>query len=42
MSKQLFKPKSSIDVTVLKKGEREGIEIDKGAVLTIPYLEAHQ
>lgn len=42
MSKRIFKEKSSLDQEILRRGQREGIEIDKGAVLTIPYLEAHE
>ena len=42
MSKRIFKEKSSLDQEILRRGQREGIEIDKGAVLTTPYLEAHE
>ena len=42
MSKKIFKEKIKLDESLLKRGEREGIEIDKGAVLTVPYLEAHE
>lgn len=42
MSKKIFKERLKIDGEILKRGEREGIEIEKGAVLTTPYLEAHE
>ena len=42
MFKKIFKERVGIDQSILKRGEREGIEIDKGAVLTTPYLEAHE
>ena len=42
MAKKIFKERLHIDESILKRGEREGIEIDKGAVLTAPYLEAHE
>ena len=42
MSKRLFKEKIKLDESLLQRGEREGIEIDKGAVLTVPYLEEHE
>ena len=42
MSKKIFKEKTQLDESILRKGSREGIEIDKGAVLTAPYLEAHE
>lgn len=42
MSKKIFKQRVKLDSSILKRGEREGIEIDKGAVLTTPYLEAHE
>jgi len=42
MSKKIFKERVKLDSSILKRGEREGIEIDKGAVLTTPYLEAHE
>ena len=42
MKKKIFKDKVQLDQSILKRGSREGIEIDKGAVLTAPYLEAHE
>lgn len=42
MSKKIFKEKIKLDESLLQRGQREGIEIDKGAVLTTPYLEAHE
>ena len=42
MSKKIFKEKVKLDESLLQRGQREGIEIDKGAVLTTPYLEAHE
>ena len=42
MGKRIFKERPLIDQSILRRGEREGIEIDKGAVLTAPYLEAHE
>ncbi len=42
MSKKIFKEKVKLDESLLQRGQREGIEIDKGAVLTTPYLEAYE
>lgn len=42
MSKKIFKESQRLDKQILQRGEREGIEIEKGAVLTTPYLEAHE
>jgi len=42
MFKRIFKEKIKLDASIFYRGEREGIEIDKGAVLTTPYLEAHE
>ena len=42
MSKKIFKERAQLDEALLQRGQREGIEIEKGAVLTAPYLEAHE
>ena len=42
MSKKLFKERNRTDASLIQRGQREGIEIDKGAILTIPFLEKNE
>ena len=42
MSKRIFKERNKLDESLLQRGQREGIEIEKGAVLTVPYLEKNE
>ena len=39
MSKELLSTHITLDPNVIQRGEREGIELDKGVILTPPYLE---
>ena len=38
MSKKIFKERNIFDKEIMQRGEREGIEIEKGAILTPAYL----
>ena len=38
MSKKIFKERSIFDKEIMQRGEREGIELEKGAILTETYL----
>lgn len=42
MSKKLFKERSLFDKEIMQRGEREGIELEKGAILTEAYLSEHE
>lgn len=38
----ILEKRKNLESNILKRGEREGIEIEKGAILTEPYMEANQ
>lgn len=42
MSKKIFKERNIFDKEIMQRGEREGIEIEKGAILTPAYLIEHE
>ena len=42
MSKKIFKERNIFDKEIIQRGEREGIEIEKGAILTPAYLIEHE
>lgn len=42
MSNSIFRSKKSLHQELLQRGMREGIEIEKGAILTEQYLEEHE
>ena len=42
MSKSIFRSKKSLDAELIQRGEREGIEIEKGGILTEQYLIEHE
>ena len=42
MSKKIFKERNIFDKEIMQRGEREGIEIAKGAILTPAYLIEHE
>lgn len=42
MNKKIFKERNIFDKEIMQRGEREGIEIEKGAILTPAYLIEHE
>ena len=42
MSKKIFKEHNLFDREIMQRGEREGIELEKGAILTEAYLSEHE
>ena len=42
MDKKIFKEHTTFDKEVMQRGEREGIELEKGAILTETYLSEHE
>ena len=42
MNKKIFKERNIFDKEIIQRGEREGIEIEKGAILTPAYLIEHE
>lgn len=42
MSKSIFRTRKSLNEELLQRGMREGIEIEKGAILTEQYLIEHE
>ena len=42
MSKSIFRSKKTLDAELIQRGEREGIEIEKGGILTEQYLIEHE
>ena len=42
MSKKIFKERNIFDKEIMQRGEREGIEIEKDAILTPAYLIEHE
>lgn len=42
MSKKIFKERNIFDKEIMQRGEREDIEIEKGAILTPAYLIEHE
>ena len=42
MNKKIFKERNIFDKEIMQRGEREGIEIEKGAILTPAYLTEHE
>ena len=42
MSKKIFKERNIFDKEIMQRGEREGIELEKGAILTPTYLTEHE
>ena len=42
MSKSIFRSKKSLDAELVQRGQREGIDIEKGAILTEQYLIEHE
>ena len=42
MNKKIFKERNIFDKEIMQRGEREGIEIEKGAILTPTYLIEHE
>ena len=42
MSKKIFKERNIFDKEIMQRGEREGIEIEKGTILTPAYLIEHE
>ena len=42
MNKKIFKEHNLFDREIMQRGEREGIELEKGAILTETYLSEHE
>ena len=42
MNKKIFKERNIFDKEIMQRGEREGIETEKGAILTPAYLIEHE
>ena len=42
MNKKIFKEYNLFDQEIMQRGEREGIELEKGAILTEAYLSKHE